>query len=219
MLVLVIGPPRSGTSALAAVLDALGVHTGGIDRTHPADGLGAFVDAAVQLRLLELRISEQRDNVMVPAPDPQAQAWLAAEFAAREAAHPVWAIKSHAILPVLDAVVDLLPAGIDVRLVVTQRFGPDSIASLHARRGNEPADLPAVRRFHADCARLAARFAATLPANKVCRVNFERDVASTGNRGPVDRLAAFVGLPSTNAAYAVLNPALVRFTSSRRAVL
>jgi len=134
--VAVVGPPRSGTSAVAGLLHQMGVHMG--DELLPANvhnPKGFYED----LDFVELN-AKLLDGVEDPLVEPRWSPPLRAEFThlvrRKAALHDLWGVKDPRLcMTINDLAAELRAVGCELRVVTTLRSVHHSVNSLRKLHG------------------------------------------------------------------------------------
>lgn len=211
----IVGLPRSGTSAVAGVVHRLGIGMGErLLPPAPPNPKGFFEDEdflAMHVRLLGGRHFAPEARHLRPADDP---AW--AEYAAligRRNGGPAWGLKDPKLCFLLPHFLARQPA--PVRVVTTTRRFNHTVASYRRLWGGIELN-EAVRRLghyaHAMSANLET-LETTATGTPVHRVSYE--ALCRDPRRAVEGLAAFLGVPFTFEAAAFVDPALDREGQAR----
>lgn len=201
--VLVLGPPRSGTSATAGILHRLGFFMG--QRLLPAapmNPLGFYQDEDFDLLFRDLPEWVPAYPFEMPRSIREGVRRLVAE---RCKAGEPWGAKFRLASWVIDDVADeCLSAGFDLNVVLTDRPESESIASLghYSDSPHDPDPTTVVRR----CRLAATSVALARPTHTVSFRDLLADPAAV-----VASLASFLGVPSTRAAVEHVNRSLPKF--------
>ncbi|HIP96544.1 MAG TPA: hypothetical protein EYH32_04935 [Anaerolineae bacterium] len=207
--VLVLGPHRSGTSAVAGVLHHLGVVMGerllgpgrGNERGHYED--------AEFLALHERIIGDWHNP---PGPNTLSERYASARgeyerlVRVRNERYRLWGIKDPRLCILLPIV---LPAfdGVELKIVSVHRLLSLSAASLSARDGLSYVDALKITIRYNDARHAVLRTVADLP---ICHIDYDRLVNSPWSN--VVSLAQFVGVGPRAEAAAFVDPSLRHFS-------
>ncbi len=142
--VAVVGPPRSGTSAVAGLLHQMGVHMG--DSLLPANvhnPKGFYEDldfVEVNARLL----NGVEDPLVEPRWTPELHEEYTVLVRRKSAQHELWGVKDPRLCMTLGTLADTLKAaGVELRVVTTLRAVHHSVDSLRKLHGGMSADRAA----------------------------------------------------------------------------